>query len=309
MHHVLDLAVAFPLLAGLAVLELDVVTREVTAHETQARNAQLGEVVVVTCLPGAFFGAGKIVDLHEVDQVRVAAIHIREGAVAGHVLVAGAELMAIEGIAEQAVEGGVVDLAAAGGAGVVADRQAQIGGEGAGAHRARSHQAEEVLAVHVVELGEVIAAGDLVGELVVHAAEIEVLAGGAAEETAVLVVEGDVLVVGVVAVLGLVETATGEHQVLELFRGDQAAVEGLRQDAAVVGLEDRQFGDQRADFQLGGGDLHFAGQAQLGILVGGAAIVVGGQQAGAGAVGAGVELDAEHAQRIHAKADGAVGVA
>ena len=67
--------------------------------------------------------------------------------------------------------------------------------------------------------------------------------------------------------------------------------------------------DQRADFQFGGGDLHFAGQAQLGILVGGAAIVVGGQQAGAGAVGAGVELDAEHAQRIHAKADGAVGVA
>ncbi len=128
-------------------------------------------------------------------------------------------------------------------------------------------------------------------------------------EAAVLVVEGDVLVVGVVAVLGLVEAAAGEHQVLELFGGDQAAVEGLRQDAAVVGLEDRQLGDQRADFQFGGGDLHFAGQAQLGILVGGAAIVVGGQQASAGAVGAGVELDAEHAQRIHAKADGAIGVA
>ncbi len=36
---------------------------------------------------------------------------------------------------------------------------------------------------------------------------------------------------------------------------------------------------------------------------------MGGQQAGAGAVGAGIKLDPEHAQGIHAKADGAVGVA
>jgi hypothetical protein len=62
-------------------------------------------------------------------------------------------------------------------------------------------------------------------------------------------------------------------------------------------------------FQFGLGDLHLAGQAELGIFVGGLAVIVGRQQAGAGAVGAGVELDAEHAQRIQAKAHGAVGVA
>ncbi|MCY1451801.1 hypothetical protein D9M71_686860 [compost metagenome] len=36
---------------------------------------------------------------------------------------------------------------------------------------------------------------------------------------------------------------------------------------------------------------------------------MGRQQAGVGAVGAGVELDAKHAQRVQAKAHGAIGVA
>jgi hypothetical protein len=40
-----------------------------------------------------------------------------------------------------------------------------------GPHRLRGDHADEVLAVDVVELGEVVAAGDLVGELVVHAAQ------------------------------------------------------------------------------------------------------------------------------------------
>jgi hypothetical protein len=132
----------------------------------------------------------------------------------------------------------------------------------------------------------VVAAGDFVGELVVHATEVEMLAGGAAEEAAVLVVEGDVFVVAVVAVLGFIQPTTGEYQVLEFLGGQQATIEGLRQDAPVVGLEDRQFRHQRADFQLGGGNFHFAGQAQFGVFIGGAAIVVSGQQAGAGAVGA-----------------------
>ena len=164
------------------------------------------------------------------------------------------------------------------------------------------------MTVDIIELGEVVAAGDLVGEFVVHAAEIEVLTGSPAEEAAVLVIEGDIFVVGIVAVLGFIQAAAGEYQILEFLGRQQPTIEGLRQNAPVVGFEDRQLGHQRTDFQLGGGDFYFAGQAQLGVFVGGAAVIMGRQQSGAGAVGAGVELDPEHAQRIHAKAHGAIGV-
>ncbi|MNZ74955.1 hypothetical protein D3C78_934210 [compost metagenome] len=166
-----------------------------------------------------------------------------------------------------------------------------------------------MLTVDVIELGPVVAAGDLVSELVVQAGHVEMVAGDGAEKAAVLVVEGDILVVGTVAVTGFFQAPAGEGQVLDFARGQQAALEGLRQDAPVVGLQGRQFRDQGTDLQFGLGEFHLAGQAELGILVGGAAIVVGRQQAGAGAVGAGVELDTEHPQGIEAKAYGTVGVA
>ncbi|MCY1177487.1 hypothetical protein D9M73_177970 [compost metagenome] len=166
-----------------------------------------------------------------------------------------------------------------------------------------------MLAVNIVELGEVVAAGDAVGELVVEPAQGQVVSAEAATEAAVLVVQRQVFPVGVVAVLGLVQAATGEGQALDLFGGEQAALEGLRQDTPVVGLQGRQFGDQGADLEFSLGDLHLAGQAQLGVFVGSLAVIVGRQQAAVGTVGAGVELDAEHAQCVQAKAHGAIGVA
>ena len=95
-----------------------------------------------------------------------------------------------------------------------------------------------------VELREVI----IVGDLIIHAAEVEVFASIRTSEAAVLVVEGDVLEVSAVAVLGFIQAPAGEGLVLDLFGGQQAIFEGLRQDAPVVGLQDRQFWDQAADF-------------------------------------------------------------
>ncbi|MCY1175629.1 hypothetical protein D9M73_158730 [compost metagenome] len=71
-------------------------------------------------MPGTFVLAGEVVDLHEVDQVGVAAIDVGEAGVAAHALVAETEGMAAEGIGEHGAEGIVVDVAAAvvGGAGV-----------------------------------------------------------------------------------------------------------------------------------------------------------------------------------------------
>jgi hypothetical protein len=65
----------------------------------------------------------------------------------------------------------------------------------------------------------------------------------------------------------------------------------------------------RAVAQFGAGDLDLGGQAQAAELVRGAAVVLDRQQVGAGAASAGVELDAEHAQGVEAKADSPFGVA
>lgn len=135
--------------------------------------------------------------------------------------------------------------------------------------------ADKVLAVDIVELGEVVAAGDAVGELVVQAAQGQVVGAEGATEAAILVVQRQVFPVGVVAVLGLVQAPAGEGQALDFPGREQAAFEGLRQDAPVVGLQSRQFRDQGADFQLGLGELYFAGQAQFGVFVGGLAVIVG----------------------------------
>ncbi|MNN38938.1 hypothetical protein D3C81_1529580 [compost metagenome] len=83
----------------------------------------------------------------------------------------------------------------------------------------------------------------------------------------------------------------------------------MRQDAAGVGLHGRQFRDQGAVLEFAGRHLDLGRQAQAAEFVGGTAIVVHRQQAGAGTVGAGVELEAEHAQGVQAETDRAWRVA
>ncbi|MOA49432.1 hypothetical protein D3C78_1723130 [compost metagenome] len=86
-----------------------------------------------------------------------------------------------------------------------------------------------------------VATSDLVGELVVQASHVEMVAGNRAKKAAVLVVEGDVLIVGAVAVLGFFQAAAGKGQVFDFAGGQQATFEGLRQNATVIGLQGWQF--------------------------------------------------------------------
>lgn len=95
LHLVLELGVAFPFLAfARAARDLDMVAIDVTGEEGQAGDTQRFEVIVITQLPGTFLGGGEVVDLGVVDQIRVAAIQVRHGAVTVHALPAGTDLVA-----------------------------------------------------------------------------------------------------------------------------------------------------------------------------------------------------------------------
>ncbi|MCY1298109.1 hypothetical protein D9M70_475800 [compost metagenome] len=85
----------------------------------------------------------------------------------------------------------------------------------------------------------------------------------------------------------------------------------MRQQAAVVVQRHRQFGQQGAGLEGALRSPQLGGQAQLAVFVLGAIglLAVGLQQASAGAVGAGVQLDPEQAEGVHTHADCAVGVA
>ena len=191
------------------------VALDVAGHEGQAGNAEADEVVVVAQLPGALLGAGEVVDLDEVDQVRVAAFQVGEGVVAVHSLPGRAEGMVAKAVGEHAVERLVVDAAGLGRAAVGAAGEAQVAGQFAGTDRPAVQQADEVLAVDVLQVAVVIAGGELVGELVVQSAEVEVI-GADPGEAAVLVVQREVLGVAGVADLGLFQAPGGEAEVLDL---------------------------------------------------------------------------------------------
>ncbi|MNQ78382.1 hypothetical protein D3C85_932910 [compost metagenome] len=78
----------------------------------------------------------------------------------------------------------------------------------------------------------------------------------------------------------LAEVTGGKRQLAQVARSEHDTVEGLRKDSAIVRFEYRQDGNVRADLQLGLGNPHLAGQAQVRELVCGASIVMGRQQAG-----------------------------
>ncbi|MNT38843.1 hypothetical protein D3C72_1750520 [compost metagenome] len=83
----------------------------------------------------------------------------------------------------------------------------------------------------------------------------------------------------------------------------------MREDSPGVGLHSRQLGNQCAVLELAAGHLDLGGQAQAAELVSSTTIVMHWQQSGAGTVGAGVELEAKHAQSIQTEADSARRVA
>ncbi len=97
----------------------------------------------------------------------------------------------------------------------------------------------------------------------------------------------------------------------DLLAGQLGAVEQGRQQASVVVFQQRHVRQHRAVPELCLREAHLAGYAGLGVLVDRATRIVaaGRQQAAVAVRGAGVELDPEHRQGIHAEAQRALGIA
>ncbi|MNI53833.1 hypothetical protein D3C73_1086890 [compost metagenome] len=93
------------------------------------------------------------------------------------------------------------------------------------------------------------------------------------------------------------------------FPGHQhGALEGLRQQAAVVVAQQGNVRHQFAEHHFGVGNAHFRRQPRAPVIVGGAAIVMHRQQLRTTALRAAVELDAQHRDTVEAKADNPRGI-
>ncbi|MNP07554.1 hypothetical protein D3C76_995810 [compost metagenome] len=175
------------------------------------------------------------------------------------------------------------------------------------------HQVQVVLRIEVFQLAVVVAGGEVVVPLVAEAGVVELVRGGAAGELDVALAtvgDGHVLVVLGVALVHLGQVTGIDGQAADFQRVQRAAAEGLRQGTGIVGHDDRQFRRQGAYFQHALRDAQFAGDAEVAkAVLSAAGLAVAKQQTGAAAVGAGVELQAQAGQRIHAHADEAVGEA
>ena len=129
--------------------------------------------------------------------------------------------------------------------------------------------------------------------------------------------DGQIVFVGGVTVLGTLELAGGQGHVLDVLGRDLSTLEGLRQQATVVGDHDRQLRHQGAVAELGFGDLHLGSSADIGELVNGAVIGITREHgavlhaATAGAVGlaTAVQTQTQHADCINTETDGALGEA
>ncbi|MNC32780.1 hypothetical protein D3C75_811500 [compost metagenome] len=204
---------------------------------------------------------------------------------------------------EHGVEVAVVDVAGTLGAVVAAVEVAQVGAQAqAFAQRAGIDQADELLAVDVLELGVVVADAGLRGDGVAAAAEVQVVAAGGAV--------ADVVAARGVTQVGLGQAAGVEGQAGQVLAGEQATLESGGQQAGVVVHHHRQDRLQGSQAQGALGHPHLAGEAQFAVVIDRfMAVRAERQQAGIAAVTAGVELDAQLAHGVDTKADRAFGEA
>ncbi|MNP13925.1 hypothetical protein D3C76_1062270 [compost metagenome] len=105
------------------------------------------------------------------------------------------------------------------------------------------------------------------------------------------------------------ELAAVEGQAADFGGGHLATAEGLRQGAAVVGAQDRQYRHPFTDLQFGLRHLALEGHAQATEVIGRTTVIVHRQQLRTGRATAAVELDRVHAQHVNAETDGALGEA
>lgn len=108
-----------------------------------------------------------------------------------------------------------------------------------------------------------------------------------------------------VAQVGAVQVAGLQGQPVDIRRAQAGALVGRGKQADVTEGQHGQVRLQFADAQFGFRHASLEGRRQAAVLVGGTAVAMHRQQAGVGALGAAVELDAQQAQGIHTKTDGA----
>ncbi|MNM91746.1 hypothetical protein D3C81_1040530 [compost metagenome] len=248
-------------------------------------------------------GAGEGIEGDQVDGERVAAVDEREGAVARHLLPGGGELVGPYAEGEHGVEVAVVDVAGTLGAVVAAVEVAQVAAQAhALGQRAGIDQANELLAVDVLKLGVVVADAGLRGNGITAATEVQVATAGGTET--------HVVAARRVAQVGLGQAAGVEGEASKVLTGEQAALEGGRQQAGVVVHHHWQDRLQGTHAQGALGHTHLASQAQLAVVVDRfMAVRAKRQQAGVAAIAAGVELDTQLAHGVDTKTDRAVGEA
>ncbi|MDT4841879.1 hypothetical protein FQZ97_757550 [compost metagenome] len=226
-------------------------------------------------------------------------------------LVAGGQGVGVETVGEQRAKGMVVDVAAA-----IVDRAriAQVRLEAPSlAQRQLLDEIQAVLLVDTVQPTVVVARAQVRTPLVAAAGEGEFVAGlGLAQHDVALaaVEHRHFLVIRGVALVDPVQAAEVEAEVVDFVAGQPGAAKGLRQQAAVVAHQHRQQRLQGAELEGALRGAQLGGQALLGVFVLGAigCFAVGFEQAGAGAVRAGVELQTEQADGVHADTDGAFGI-
>ncbi|MNL10227.1 hypothetical protein D3C87_1310230 [compost metagenome] len=101
---------------------------------------------------------------------------------------------------------------------------------------------------------------------------------------------------------------TLQRQAIDLVGGDACALITRWQQANIAECQHWQIGLQLTDFQLGFGVAHLQRAFQTTVVVRRAAVVLHRQQTRVGPVRSAVELEAEQADDVHPKPDGALGV-
>src|SRR5690554_2236338 len=325
LHPVIHPQIPFPLAVGTAYGGIHIIPTQVGGGGLEARYPGIGEGIGVAGQPGGFTGAPELADLRVGDQVggsTVAIVDEGEVAVATQMLVTQTEAVTAVAVGEQGAEGPVVHfaialepcgaiarLAVVVGAMGVAVEGAQVGIELALAQADVVHQAEEVLTVVVFQLGKVVAGNQVIGQPVVATGKAELVNPAGATG------DGEFLVIGGVAALGLVDLAEMQGQAADVFRGELTATESLRQQASVVESQHRQFGLQGTEAQFGFADTGLAGEVDAAEIADRAAVVLQREEGtrvavtvGLGGAAARIQADTNLAQGVQPEADRTCGI-
>ncbi len=308
LHGIHQIAVAFPLAAA-TIRQLDIATVGIAIHQLEAGQAEIGKAVVVAQLPAALIAVGKVVDLYQVGQEGIGPVQIGKTGFALHLLIAAGELVHAGLPRQGGAAHAVVDVAAAG---VAAVGMTQVQRQCAVAERLAVVEHQIVLTVDRLQLAVVVAELARVADSPGGAGKVEgiaVLFAGNYYVACSALHRAHVLVIGGITQVDRVEAAQLQLQTVAALSLQPAAAKALRQQAAVVMHGDRQGRNQSAEAQNVFIQPEFGGQPQLAVFVHRAVFTgIALENTGAGAIRAGVQLDAQQADGVQTEAQTTFGV-